>query len=182
MSRLTLIMTAAIVTGCSTTGWRAQKIDGSSPSTLEVSVVSLQQSLPSRRRAELETALAVIWLRNAAVGAGDLDSDGRVDLNEVRALQAAAEDVLTDLKRGVFVASIQEGADTAGGYAKQLNGLGYDAIIRLADPTSGDVFADAVRQQRAESRCSGVRQVPGSSAARQESIKSPVISRYCARQ
>jgi hypothetical protein len=88
MSRLTLIMTVAIVTGCSTTGWRAQKIDGSSLATLEKSVVSLQQRLSSRRRADLEAALAVIWLKNAAVGAGDLDSDGRVDLNEVRALQA----------------------------------------------------------------------------------------------
>jgi hypothetical protein len=144
--------------------------------------VSLQQRLPSRRRAELETALAILWLRSAVVGAGDLDSDGRVDLNEVRALQDAAEDVLTDLKRGVFVASIEEGADTADGYAKQLDGLGYDGVIRLAAPTSGDVFADAVRQQRAEMRCSGVRRVPGSSAARQEPIKSPVLSRYCARQ
>jgi uncharacterized protein (AIM24 family) len=181
MARLALIMALAIA-GCSTAGWRTQRIDGTSRSAFEESVTSLQGRLPPRRRAEFDTALAVIWMRDATVGGGDLDSDGRVDVDEIRALQRVAEGVLADMRRGVFVSALKEDAGNLNAYLRQLDGLGYDDVIGLAAPTSGDVFTDAVRQRELEIRCGGWRQVQSGprNVYRQESIKSPVMSRYCA--
>jgi hypothetical protein len=183
MPRLALIVACAMLAGCSTSGWRTQKIEGGTESAFEESVASLQERLPPHRRAEFDTALAVIWMRDATVGAGDLDSDGRVDVDEIRALQTVAEGVLADIRRGVFV-SAREGAQSLDAYLRQLDGLGYDDVISLAAPTGGDVFSDAVRQREVEIRCGGWRQVQSGSrnVYHQESIKSPVMSRYCARR
>src|SRR5262245_23639442 len=103
MSRLALMMALAFLVGCSSAGWRAQRIDGNTESSFERSVGVLQQTLPARRREDFEVALAVLWLRSSAAGDGDADSDGLVDVNEMKALQQLSEEVLTDIKRGVLL-------------------------------------------------------------------------------
>jgi hypothetical protein len=177
MSRLTLIVAFGVVAGCATTGWRAQKIDGSGTSAFERSVVSLQEQLPSRRRAELDTALAVIWMRNSAVGTGDADSDGRVDVDEIRALQTAADDVLTDIRRGVFAGTVQERSPAGAAYVKQLDGLGYEDVVGLAATTSGDVFLSAAKRERDRVRCIDARERNGRSEP-----PTGFMSRYCGRR
>jgi hypothetical protein len=157
MSRLTLILACSIGAGCSTGGWRAQKINGNSPSAFETSVVSLQEQLPLRRRAEFETALAVIWMRSATLDAGDANSDGRVDMQELRALEAVADDVLTDIRRGVFAGSVPERGGAAANYLRQLDGQRYEDVIGLATITSGTVFAAAARTARDQTRCRNVK-------------------------
>lgn len=174
MVRLALLMTVAMVAGCSTAGWRSQRIDGSSQPAFERSVALLQERLPSRRRADFETSLAVIWLRDAIAGAGDVDADGDVDVAEARALMDAADRVLTDIRRGVFIAELEERGDSVDGYVNQLGGLRYDEIIELADLTSGDVFIDAARGQQKGARCREWKREP-------PPIKAPVMSRYCRR-
>jgi hypothetical protein len=177
-ARLASIVTLAMLTGCSTTGWRAQEIDGSSQPAFETSVTSLQERLAPRRRAEFETSLAIVWLRQNSVGAGDADSDGSIDVNEMRALQQAAEDVFADVRRGVFAFAEHEasGAD----YARQLDGLTYDGVIDLAAATPGDVFLNAVRDEKLLIQCKGWRQVPGKQNTwTNERFPSAVISRRC---
>ena len=176
MLRLTLILSFCILASCSTGGWRAQRIDGSSTSVFEVSVGSLQEQLPSRRRAELETALAVIWIRNTTVDAGDANSDGRVDVGEIRTLRATADDVLTDIRRGVFAGTVQERGPAGVAYVKQLDGLRYEDVIGLAATTSGYVFMRAATKERAQRQCRNGRD-------REWRSKPPaVMSRYCARR
>jgi len=139
-------------------------------------VGSLQEQLPSRRRAELETALAVIWIRNATADAADANSDGLVDVGEIRTLRATADDVLTDIKRGVFAGTIQERGPAGAAYVKQLDGLRYEDVIGVAATTSGYVFARAVTKERAQLRCRNGRD-------REWRSKPPaVMSKFCARR
>ena len=160
-ARLASMVTLAALTGCSTTGWRAQEIDGSS------------------QRA-LETSLAIIWLRQTSVGAGDADSDGSIDVNEVRALQQSAEDVFTDLRRGVFSFAVAERDASGADYAKQLDGLTYGEVIDLAAATPGDVFLNAVRDEKLATQCRGWREVAGKQNTwTNERFPSAVISRRC---
>lgn len=175
MARLALIVTVAIVSGCSSTGWRGQRIDGSSQTAFERSVATLQTSLPSRRRAELEMSLAVIWMRDTAVGAGDLDSDGLVEAAEARALADVAERVLAEISRGDFMSEIGTHGESADRYVKQLSGLRYDEVIELADLTSGDVFIQAAREQQVWARCRESWRLP-------RPMKSSFMSRYCRRR
>ena len=178
MSKSALIVALALLAGCSSMGWRAHTIDGSSEATFERSVCLLQERLPARRRAEFEVALAVIWTRNTAVGAGDVDSDGRVDLNEVRALQRLSEDALTDVKRGVLVSAAQERGENPDSYVQQLDGLNYEDVMNLADPTNGAVFISAARQRDKLARCRGWRLLRDVYV--REPVQSPLISRFCA--
>lgn len=178
MSRLALIVALTVLAGCSSTGWRTQKIDGSSAGTFERSVGLLQEGLPARRRAEFEVALAVIWMRSNAVGAGDINSDGRVDVDETRELQRLSEGVLTDIKRGVFVSAAQARGQDPGSYVQRLHGLSYDDVMSLADATDGVVFIAEVREREKLARCRGWRRV--SDVYVREPIRSPVISRFCA--
>jgi hypothetical protein len=175
MVRLALIMTVAIASGCAATGWRRQTIDGSSQSAFERSVASLQTSLPSRRRAEFETSLAVIWMRDTTVGAGDLDSDGLVEAAEARPLADVAERVLAEISRGDFMSEIGTHGESADRYVKQLSGLRYDEVIELADLTSGDLFIQAAREQQVGARCRESWRLRGF-------MKSSFMSRYCRRR
>ncbi len=178
MSRSALIVALTIVAGCSSMGWRTHRIDGSSGATFEKSVGLLQEKLSPERRSDFEVALAVIWMRSAVVGAGDLDSDGRVAIDETRALQKLSEDVLTQIRRGVFVTALQGRGEDPSSYVRQLHGLRYDEVMSLAAPTNGAVFVSAVRQRETLARCRGWRKT-GDIYVR-EPIRSPVISRFCA--
>jgi hypothetical protein len=168
-------LTIAMLAGCSSIGWRAQEIDGSSAAAFERSVASLQGRLTPRRRAELETALAIIWLRTTGDGAADRNSDSFVDVNEIRALQVTAEDTLTEIRRGVFAASSLERSAQAADYLKQLDGLSHYEVTSLAAATSGEVFLAAVKERRAAAQCEDVRVDP-------KAIKSSFMLRYCARR
>jgi hypothetical protein len=117
-------------------GWRALRIDGSSPETFQASVASLQNALPASRRAEFEAALAVLWLGNTAKG-GDVDKDGNVEVEDIHELRADTADLLADIQRGDLVAAIEDlevsgGGYTSADYFEQLDGLGHDEVLELA--------------------------------------------------
>jgi hypothetical protein len=136
---------------------RAQLIDGSTPATFEASVVLLQNELRAPRRGDFETALAVIWIRNTA-DSGDFDSDGDMDLDDIRLLEADAYDLLTQIRRGNVVSAIEErarGGDqyTAADYFQQLDGLGYDEVLSLAGRPSSETYLVAQRSARAQASC-----------------------------
>ena len=180
LAQLASIATLAMLAGCSTTGWRAREIDGSSQAALETSITSLQERLAPRRRADLETSLAIIWLRQTSAGAGDADSDGSIDVNEIRALQQAAEDVFTDVRRGVWSFAVAERDGGGADYARQLDGLTYHEVIDLAAATRGDVFLHAVREQKLTAQCRGLRQVPRQpNVWTDEPFDSAIVSRHC---
>jgi hypothetical protein len=183
VAALGALVVVAVPSVCSAAGWRALRIDGSSQAALERSVGSLQEGLTQRRRAKLESALAIIWFRQGSADAGDTNSDGRVDLNEVRDLQRAADDLLTDIRRGVFVFTLARRDARAADYVEQLDGLGYRDVIDLAAPTSGDVFLTAVRQETLDLRCRGLRRRAGADyALTDDRLKSGFMSRFCARK
>jgi hypothetical protein len=146
-SRVYRILGAALVTALATlsahsqsTGWRDLRIDGSSLASLEASVASLQNALPPDRREEFEIALAVIWTRHT-LGAGDLDQDGDVDLDDGQSLKESTAALLTDIQRGNLYAAIAERSEhahqyTATDYLEELDGLIYDDVLRLAGEPS----------------------------------------------
>jgi len=136
MSRLALITSVAILASSAPTVSRAQHIDGSSRSAFEHSVASFQKQLPPRSREQFETALAVIWLTNTIAHARDLDHDGDVDLDDIRALDGLALDILQKIRRGDLVSTIEKRGGTNGytaqDYFEQLDGLGYEDVLSLA--------------------------------------------------
>jgi DNA-binding protein Fis len=179
-ARFASIAMLALLAGCSAAGWRAQEIDGSSQPAFEASVTSLQERLAPHRRAELETSLAIIWLRRTSAGAGDTDSDGSVDVNEIRVLQQAAEHVFEDVRRGVFAFTTEDNPAAGAEYVRQLDGLSYDDVIDLAAATSGEVLLDAVREQELDNQCRGLRRVAGSPDTwTDDKFRSAVISKHC---
>jgi hypothetical protein len=84
VTTLAVIVVIAVPSVCSAARWHALRIDGSTEAAFERSVGSLQERLTKRRRAKLEAALAIIWFRQASADAGDTNSDGFVDVGEVR--------------------------------------------------------------------------------------------------
>jgi TonB family protein len=130
------------------------RIDGSTKASLEASIARLQNELRARRRADFETALAVIWI-GQTVGTGDLDRDGDVDSVDVRSLMADADDLLTEIERGNLLSAIEEreekrtGAYTAAAFVEQLDGLGHDEVLELAGRPSNEPFLDVLGELRA---------------------------------
>jgi len=131
-----------------------RQIDGSTRSSFEASIARMQNELRPRRREAFEAALAAIWI-GRTVGTGDLDEDGDVDSDDVRALVADAGDLLTDIQRGNLLSAI-EGREqkSAGGYTvaafmKQLDGLGDDEVIGLAGRPSNQPFLGVIADPRA---------------------------------
>jgi hypothetical protein len=141
---------------------RDRVLDGSSPAKLETSVALLQNDLEGRRREELDVALAMIWM-NRTADSGDVDSDGDLDIDDIRQLEVDATDLLTEIRRGNLVSAIEErqklgGAYTAADYFAQLDGLGYDEIVSLAGRPTENGYLDAVREAREQLTCQS--QVP----------------------
>jgi hypothetical protein len=180
---LAAIAVVAVPSVCSAAGWRGLRIDGSTPAAFERSVGSLQERLTKRRRAKLEAALAIIWFRQTSADAGDTNSDGLVDVVEVRELHRTADDVLTDIRRGVFMSTTAARDAGAADYIEQLGGLAYHDVIDLAAATPGDVFLTAMRREADRVRCSGLRKRAGSEhMLTDDRLKSSFTSRYCARR
>jgi hypothetical protein len=82
--RLSVVAAAAVAFGSALAlesahaqqdGWRELRLDGSSPESFQASVAALQNALPTSRRDDFETALAVIWYADAV--SADIDGDGQ---------------------------------------------------------------------------------------------------------
>jgi hypothetical protein len=106
--------------------WRALRIDGSTPESLQASVASLQNVLSASARDDFETALAAIWLGNTTTG--DIDKDGFFEFGDVSELRQYSEELLADIHRGDLVVAIEK-LDVSGDdystadYFEQLDGL-----------------------------------------------------------
>jgi len=125
-----------------------QRLDSSSPNTLEASVTALRNALPAGRREDFDAALAMIWIQRTA-NDGDLDGDEDLDLDDIRLLQDDAADLLTQIQRGniVYAVESREKDDSefkAADYFAQLDGLGYDEVLSLAGLARAEDYLDAV--------------------------------------
>lgn len=120
----------AMLAACSS----SRRIDGSSAATFERSVAMLQNDLPPRKRDDFDNALAVTWMRAAALDAGDVDGDGDTDYFDARAMADNVGELLAAIQRGDFVSAVErsKGKTVVTAYFKQLHGLGYDDVIELA--------------------------------------------------
>ena len=157
-----VIAFATTSTAAQLAGWRARQIDGSSQSSFEASVALLQNELPPRRREDFEAALAVIWISNT-VDSADLDHDGDVDIDDIRVLKEDAADLLTDIQRGDLVTAVEEREQdgdeyTATDFLEQLDGLGYDEVLSLADRPSRELYLATMRRYRAVGLCGAQRE------------------------
>lgn len=119
-------------------GWRDRQIDGSSETSFAASVAALQNELPPRRREDFETALTAIWVSKSVGSAGlDRDADGDVDNVDRRLLAEETVRLLTGLRRGDLLASIEKRQanaddDALAELVKQLDGSTYHEVLDLA--------------------------------------------------
>lgn len=138
------LVCVSILAACAST----RRIEGSSAAAFEQSIAMLQNDLSARRRQNFEVALAVTWMRAAALDAGDVDGDGDTDYFDARAMADNAGDLLAAIQRGDLVSTIEDSkSEAAAAYFKQLDGLGYDEVVELAgDLDVGPYVADMKRQ------------------------------------
>jgi hypothetical protein len=157
-TKLLLLVGAAALAACSS----SRRIDGTSAATFERSVAMLQNDLPSRRRDDFDTALAVTWMRAAALDAGDVDGDGDTDYFDARALADDVGDLLAAIRRGDFVNAIENGKGkaVATAYFEQLDGLGYDELLDLAGDLDVGAYVAGLKRQVSRSACNGSKGPP----------------------
>ena len=142
-----LLVGAAILAGCSS----SRRIDGASAATFERSVAMLQNDLPARQRDDFDVALAVVWMRAAGLDAGDVDGDGDTDYFDARAMADNAGDLLAAIQRGDLVAAAEKskGKAVAAAYFKQLDGLGYDDVVELANAADDERYVAQLKRHAA---------------------------------
>jgi hypothetical protein len=142
-----LLVGAAILAACSS----GRRIDGTSAATFERSVAMLQNDLPARRRDEFDIALAVVWMRAARLDAGDVDGDGDTDYFDARAMADNVGELLAAIQRGDLVSAAEKskGEAVAGAYFKQLDGLGYDDVVELANAADDERYVAQLKRQAA---------------------------------
>jgi hypothetical protein len=148
----------AIVAACSS----SRRIDGTSAASFERSVAMLQNDLPSRHRDDFDMALAVTWMRAAALDTTDVDGDGDTDYFDARAIADNVGELLAAIRRGDFVTAIEEGrgAAAAPAYFRQLDNLGYDGVIELAGELELGSYLAEVRRQRTQAVCAQAESAP----------------------
>src|SRR6185503_16002019 len=100
----------------------------------------LQNDLPARQRDDFDVALAVVWMRAAGLDAGDVDGDGDTDYFDARAMADNAGDLLAAIQRGDLVAAA---------YFKQLDGLGYDDVVELANAADDERYVAQLKRHAA---------------------------------
>jgi len=151
--KLLLLAGVAILAACST----GRRIDGSNAATFERSVAMLQNDLRARRREDFEVALAVTWMRAAALDAGDVDGDGDTDYFDARAMADNASDLLAAIQRGDLVSTIEDskGKAVAAAYFKQLDGLGYDGVVELAGNLGTGPYVADMKRRVSQAGCDG---------------------------
>ena len=155
IAKLLALASVAMLAACANTSWRARQIDGSSAATFERSVAMMQNELPSRRRESLDVALVVIFMRAAALDAGDFDGDGDVDYFDARSASDTARNLLTEVQRGNLVSAAEEskGNAVAAAYFGQLDGLGYDGVVELAGDVDAGSYQGVLKRQRSQAAC-----------------------------
>lgn len=89
MSKLTLVIAAIVLAGCARTGaWSDLQIDGRSQSSIDRSVLLIQQELPAFRRERFDMVLADLWitgtLRAEAEGTEYTEDDYFAQLDGLR--------------------------------------------------------------------------------------------------
>ena len=143
----------SVLAACASTG----RIDGSSAATFERSVAMLQNDLRSRRREDFDIALAVTWMRAAALDAGDVDGDGDTDYFDARAMADNAGNLLAAIRRGNLVSTIEDskGEAVAAAYFKQLDGLRYEEVVALAGERDIGPYAADMKRRRSQTACGG---------------------------
>jgi hypothetical protein len=144
-AKLLPLLGAAVLAACASSG----RIDGSSAAAVERSVALLQNDLSTRRREDFEVALAVIYLRTAGLDRGDTDGDGDEDYFDARSLADTAGDLFDEIRRGNLVSTIEslKGAGVAAAYFAQLDGLGYDEVVKLGGEAADGYLAEIHRVQ-----------------------------------
>ena len=150
--KLSLLVCVAILAACSS----SRRIDGSSAATFERSVAMLQNDLPSRQREDFDIALAVTWMRAAALDVGDVDGDGDTDYFDARAMADNAGELLAAIQRGDFVSAVEEESKSdvvATAYFKQLDGLGYEEVVELAGDLDLGPYAAQMKRQGSPGAC-----------------------------
>jgi hypothetical protein len=150
-AKLLLLAGVAIVAGCTS----GRRIDGTSAAAFERSVAMLQNDLRPRHRDDFDVALAVTWMRAAALDAGDVDGDGDTDYFDARAMADNAGDLLAAIQRGDLVSTIEDskGQGAAAAYFKQLDGLGYDEVVELAGDVDPESYVADIRRRIAQNAC-----------------------------
>jgi hypothetical protein len=150
-TKLLLFVVVAIVAGCSS----SRRIDGTSSATFERSVALLQNDLPARRRDDFDNALAVTWMRAAALDASDVDGDGDTDYFDARALADNVSNLLAAIRRGDFVNEIEnsKAAAVAAAYFEQLDGLGYDELVGLVGDSGVGPYVAGLKRQISGAGC-----------------------------
>ena len=142
---IALLLIGAILAACSS----SRRIDGTSAATFERSVAMLQNDLSARRRDDFDVALAVVWMRAAGLDAGDVDGDGDTDYFDARAMADNVGDLLAAIQRGDLVSAAEKskGKAVAAAYFKQLDGLGYDDVVELANAAGDEGYVAQLKRQ-----------------------------------
>ena len=152
LAKLVALACVSILSACAS----SRRIDGSGAATFERSVAMLQNDLSARRRDDFDVALAVIFLRAAAVDSGDLDADGDVDYFDARIVSDAAMSLLTEIQRGNLTSAAEkQGREVAAAYFKQLDGLGYDEVVELAGDLDVGPYVADMKRQVSQIACAG---------------------------
>ena len=152
--KLLLLVGVAILAACSS----GRRIDGSSAATFERSVAMLQNDLPPRSREEFDIALAITWMRAAALDGGDVDGDGDTDYFDARAMADNAGDLLAAIQRGDLVSAASKTAKAKPSprpISSSSTGLGYARVVVAAPPVTLD--AEPVQRLQAGKSQTAVR-------------------------
>jgi hypothetical protein len=147
---------------------------------LEQSAYRRQNDLPPRQRDDFDNALAVTWMRAAALDGGDVDGDGDTDYFDARAMADNVRELLATIQRGDLVSAVEKskGEAVAAAYFKQLDGLGYAEVVELAGDLDLGPYAAQVKRQSycaQHARTSGV--VPNS----MRGLESRITAKRCDR-
>jgi hypothetical protein len=87
-------------------------------------------------------------MRAASLDAGDVDGDGDTDYFDARAMADDVGELLAAIQRGDLVSAAEEskGEAVAAAYFKQLDGLGYDEVVELANAAGDERYVTQLKR------------------------------------